>query len=273
MKALYPFVFLACLALSACSAATQNIPVSSNPDGAQVLADGQAVGTTPCNVTLEKTQPHILTVKKDGFKQVDVQITRKYDTAGVTRDATQSGLWQSSNGADAEGAVANALMSVGAEEESGDAYVLSPASVVVKLQSVNAPSARSVAQADTAAGDAPIVISSDQLAPADQKRLNEQKDQVSTTEPATLGDAVAEDPAKEAEAVLEGAAVAAPTVGTDKEWGSSHSSTKHNGDGSFTKTTTSTSASVGVHVNPVEAGLEAIKLLEGAEGADSGSAE
>ena len=130
MKPFYPLVFLACLALTACSAATQNIPVSSNPDGAQVLADGQAVGTTPCNVTLEKTQPHILTVKKDGYKQVDVQVTRKYDTAGVTRNATQSGLWQNSHGGNAEGAVANALMSVGAQEESGDAYVLSPASVV-----------------------------------------------------------------------------------------------------------------------------------------------
>jgi hypothetical protein len=270
MKSLYPFVFLASLALSACSAATQNIPVSSNPVGAQVMADGQAVGTTPCNVTLKRTQPHILTVKKDGYKQVDVQITRKYDTAGVTRDATQSGLWQSSNGADAEGAVANALMSVGAEEESGDAYVLSPASVVVRLQAENATPSRTMAQADSNGSNAPIVISSDQLAPADRKRLEDQQGRVSTTEPATLGDAVAENPAKEAEAVLEGAAVAAPTVGTDKEWSSSHSATRHEGDGSYTKTTTSTSASVGVHVNPVEAGLEAVKFLEGA---DSGSSE
>ena len=266
MKSLFPLVFLACIALSACSAATQNIPVSSNPDGAQVLADGKDVGTTPCNVTLDKTQPHILTLKKEGFRQVDVQVTQKYDTAGVTRDATQTGLWQSSNGANTEGAVANALMAVGAEEESGDAYVLSPASVVVRLVPVNGQPVQTTAQAD-----APVVISSDQLDPADQKRLEEgQAGNVSTTQPATLGDAVAEDPAKEAEAVLEGAAVAAPTVGTEKEWGSSHSSTKHEGDGSYTKTTTSTSASVGVHVNPVEAGLEAIKLLEGAEGSSDG---
>lgn len=260
MIRLFPLMVIACLALSACSAATQNIPVSSNPDGAMVLADGQQVGTTPCNVTLEKTQPHILTLKKDGFKQVDVQITRKYDTAGVTRNATQSGMWQSANGANTEGAVANALMSVGAQEESGDAYVLSPSSVVVTLRPVG--ESRQVAQ-----GDAPIVISSDQLDPADQQRLREQKDgDVSTTEPATMGGALADDPAKEAEAVLEGAAVAAPTVGTDKSWGSSHSSEHHGSDGSYTKTTTSTKASVGVHVNPVEAGLEAIKLLEGAEG-------
>lgn len=270
MKPSYPLILLACLVLSACSAATQNIPVSSNPGGAQVLADGQAVGTTPCNVTLEKTQPHILTLQKEGYRQVDVQITRKYDTAGVTRGAAQSGLWQSSNGANTEGAVANALMNVGVQEESGDAYVLSPASVVVRLQPVHAQPAQPMAQAD---GNAPIVISSDQLAPEDQARLQEQKSGIATTEPATLGDAVAQDPGKEAEAALEGAAVAAPTVGTDKKWGSSHSSTSQHSDGSFTKTTTSTKTSVGVHVNPVEAGLEAIKLLEGAGKTDGQSSE
>ncbi|WP_316896782.1 PEGA domain-containing protein [Pseudodesulfovibrio indicus] len=269
MKLAYPLIFMACLALSACSAATQNIPVSSNPDGAMVLADGQQVGTTPCNVTLEKTQPHILTVKKDGYKQVDVQINRKYDTAGVTRSAAQSGMWQSSNGANTEGAVANALMSVGAQEESGDAYVLSPASVVVTLRPLggNPQAAREQAPQQVAQGDEPIVISKDQLDPADQQRLDDRKNSdISTTEPATLGSAVADDPVKEAEAVLEGGAVAAPTVGTDKSWGSSHSSEHHGNDGSYTKTTTSTKASVGVHVNPVEAGLEAIKLLEGAGG-------
>jgi hypothetical protein len=273
MNRLFPLVLLACIALSACSAATQNIPVSSNPVGAQVLADGQAVGTTPCNVTLEKTQPHILTVKKDGYKQVDVQITRKYDTAGVARGAAQSGMWQSSNGASAEGAVANALMSVGAEEESGDAYVLSPASVVVRLSPENGQPAPAVAQADPKGGIEPVVISEDQLDPADRKRLDERDGQVTTTEPATLGGTVADDPAKEAEAVLEGAAVAAPTVGTDKQWSSSHSSTSHEGDGSFTKTTTSTKASVGVHVNPVEAGLDALKLLEGDEGSSDGNGQ
>lgn len=260
MKLAYPLIFLACLALSACSAATQNIPVSSNPDGAMVLADGLQVGTTPCNVTLKKTQPHILTLKKDGYRQVDVQISRKYDTAGVTRNAAESGMWQSSNGANTEGAVANALMSVGAQEESGDAYVLSPASVVVTLRPIGAT--RQVAQ-----GDEPIVISKDQLDPADQQRLEALKNgDVSTTEPATLGGSVAADPAREAEAVLEGGAVAAPTVGTDKSWGSSHTSEHYGNDGSYSKTTTGTKASVGVHVNPVEAGLEAIKLLEGAEG-------
>jgi len=243
------------LLLGACAAATQNIPVSSNPDGASVLADGQPVGVTPCNVTLEKTQPHILTLKKDGYRQVDVQITRKYDTATVTRNATQAGMWTSSNGASSEGAVANALMNVSADEQSGNAYVLSPASVVVNLRPVN-----QVAQAAPAQGE--VVISPDQLDPADRAKFeNAEKADVQTTEPATLGDASQDDPAAALEGVVRGAAVAAPTVGTKKEWKSSKSSESF-GNGSYSKTTTSTKASVGVSVNPVEAGLGVLDLLK-----------
>lgn len=251
MKFIHPIAIILVFMLAACSAATQNIPVSSNPDGATVYADGKAICTTPCNVTLEKTQPHILTVKKDGYKQVDVQIMRKYDTASVTRGATQSAMRTSSMGTSTQGAVANALLNVSAEEKSGDAYVLSPSSVVIKLQPV-----RSVAQTD---GDqAPIVITRDQLDPADREKT------IQTTEPATLGGAVSDDPAKALEGVVQGAAVAVPTVGTKKEVKSSHTSESRSG-GSYKKTTTSTKASVGVSVNPVEAGLGVIKLLEGAQ--------
>ncbi|MDD3313672.1 PEGA domain-containing protein [Pseudodesulfovibrio sp.] len=261
-------ILVLALLLGACGAATQNIPVSSNPDGADVLADGQPVGTTPCNVTLEKTQPHILTLKKDGYRQVDVQITRKYDTATVARNATNAGMWSSSNGANTDGAVANALMNVSADEQSGNAYVLSPASVVVTLRPVN-----QVAQA--AGGQGQIVISPDQLDPADRARFeNAEKADVQTTEPATLGDAVRDDPAGALEDAAKAAAVAAPTVGTKKEWKSSKSS-ESLGNGSYSKTTTSTKASVGVSVNPVEAGLGVLDLLKNAEqpaGQDSGQA-
>jgi len=261
MKPIHCLALVLVLLLGACSAATQNIPVSSNPDGAVVLADGQQVCSTPCNVTLEKTQPHILTLKKEGYRQVDVQISRKYDTAAVTRDATRAGMWTSSNGANTQGAVANALMNVSADEQSGDAYVLTPASVVVRLQPVGA-----VAQVD---GQAPIVISPDQLDPADRAKVEGGSADIRTTEPATLGDAAADDPEGTLKDVLTGAAVAAPTVGTEKDFKSSHSSESYGSDGSYSKTTTSTSVGVGVHVNPVEAGLGVLNLLEGAEKTDS----
>lgn len=290
MKPIHFLALASVFLLTACAAATQNIPVSSNPDGAAVYADGKPVGTTPCNVTLEKTQPHILTVKKDGYRQVDVQIARKYDTATVTRNATQAGMWTSSNGANTEGAVANALMNVSADEQSGNAYVLSPASVVINLkpmQQVSQADAQApvitpdqldpadrakVGQEEQAgAGQAPVVISPDQLDPADRARLenNDQAD-VQTTEPATLGQAVNDDPTQALGAVLEGAAVAAPTVGAKTSTKSSHTSESY-GPGSYSKTTTSTKASVGVSVNPVEAGLGVMKLLESAQDKDGQS--
>ena len=282
MKPIHCLAFVLVFLLTACTAATQNIPVSSNPDGAMVYADGQEVGATPCNVTLEKTQPHILTVKKDGYHQVDVQITRKYDTAKVTRNATQSGMWTSSHGANTQGAVSNALMNVSADEQSGDAYVLSPASVVIKLKPV-----QQVSQADTQSpvtispdqlapadrakveGQAPVVITPDQLDPSDRARIEGSgQAEVQTTEPATLGGAVSQDPAGAAGAILEGAAVAAPTVGAKTGTKSSHTSESY-GPGSYSKKTTTTKASVGVSVNPVEAGLGVMKLLQDQQNKDA----
>jgi hypothetical protein len=78
--------------------------------------------------------------------------------------------------------------------------------------------------------------------------------------------------------VLEAGAVASPSVGTKKQWKSSHSSESHDG-GSYNKTTTSTKTSVGVSVNPAEAGLGLLNLIESsrepdaAAPADQGQAE
>lgn len=251
---LFPALLL-CAALAACGPATQNIPVSTDPGGALVLLDGVEQCTTPCTATIAKTQDHILTLRKDGFQQVDVPVVRKYDTVGVARQATQAGMSSSDMGANTQGAIANALLSASAAEEQGTAYVLSPSTVVVKLAPVGQPAA--------AGGDAPVAITTDQLAPDDRAAV------IKTTEPTTMGDAVADDPAQAARAVLEAGAVASPSVGTQKQWKSSHSS-ENQGNGSYSKTTTSTKASVGVSVNPAEAGLGLLNLIEGSQ--ESGEA-
>nr|WP_321513703.1 PEGA domain-containing protein [uncultured Pseudodesulfovibrio sp.] len=232
---------LMALPLMGCGVATQNIPVSSNPSGAVVYADGTQTCTTPCTVKLEKTQAHILTLKKDGFQQADVQISQKYDTGGVTRDAVQSGMSSSSMGSSIEGSIAGALISAEQNEASGNAYVLTPSSVVVSL----VPVGGSTSAATTA--------------PSQQATIK-------TTEPATIGSAIEEDPAGVGEEVLKEAAVAAPTIGTEKEVSHhSHTSTHYNDDGSMSQHSSSSSVSVGVHVNPVEAGLGALEFLENAE--------
>lgn len=229
--------------LAACGPATQNIPVSTNPGGAQVFADGNEVcPCTPCNIELEKTQAHVLTFTKEGYKQADVQISRKYDAGAVARGATQSGLNSGSMGASTAGAVTNALFTASSMEENGDAYVLSPSSVIVHM----VPEGK-----------------------AGKSRLVSEKEaaKIETTETPTMGGALEKDGLKAAEGALEAGAAAAPTVGTNKKWKKSNTSYSQGKDGSVTKTTRSSSASVGVSVNPAEAGLEALKYLEGeAEG-------
>ncbi len=269
--------------VAACAPATQNIPVSTAPAGASVLADGELICTSPCNVPLVRTQPHILTFQKEGYQQADVQIKQVYDTAAVARGAVQAGTGVGSRGAGTDAAISNALLNTQAMEDQGTAYVLSPSSVVIQLvPNRPAHSATHPPQPiQTSQAEQPIVINSDQLAPADQKRLQDgqqspviiSSDQlapenntakIQTTEPATMGSAVADDPMKAAEAALEAGAAAAPTVGTKKSWGSSHSSESFSNDGSsYTKSTSSTKTSVGVSVNPAEAGLGLLHLLEG----------
>lgn len=279
-------------ALGACQAATQNIPVSTNPTGAIVYADGTETCITPCNVTLEKTQAHILTLKKDGYNQADIQISRQYDTGKVARDAVQSATTMKSIGSTTEGAISNALLDTQAQEESGDAYVLSPTSVVVTLVPKGqhaAPQAAQPQPQQTAQADAPIVISSDQLDAADQQKLQQQAGQpqgqpveissdqlapadqqavVKTTQPATMQRAAEENPEKTVEGLLEAGAAAAPTIGTEKDFKtSSHSSSSFDEKtGTYSESHSSTHVGVGVHVNPAEAGLGILHLLEDAEG-------
>lgn len=261
MKRHIAMLLLSATTFAGCQAATQNIPVSSNPSGAIVYADGTQTCSTPCTVTLEKTQAHILTLQKPGYKQADVQIAQKYDTGAVARNAVQSGTGVASRGASTEGAISNALLSTESMEADGSAYVLSPSSVVVDL----VPEGQVRQASNTGQGEAPVVISSDQLSSEDQAALRKNEATIRTTEPATAASAVREDPEGAVESLLEAGAAAAPTVGTKKEWKSSHSSENFNNDGSYDKSTSSSSTSVGVSVNPVEAGLGVLHLLEDAD--------
>lgn len=232
---------MASLPLIGCTAVTQNIPVSTNPSGAQVYADGNQVCITPCSVDLETTQAHILTLKKEGYQQADVQISQKYDTGGVARDAVRSGMQSSSTGSSIGGAIIGALITAEQDESSGEAYVLTPNSVVVTL------------------------VPEGQVAPVGTVAAPH-KASVKTTEPATIGSAVEENPEGFAKEVLKEAAKAAPTIGTKSEISHhSYTSTHMNSDGSMERHSSSSSVSVGVHVNPVEAGLEVLDFLEGQE--------
>ena len=116
-------------ALAAC-APTQKIPVSTNPMGATVYADGRKICTTPCSVRLDRESEHLLTIVKEGFEQEDLTITRRFKPDRAVRDGVISGILK---GGDPKEVGAEVAKEVDEQERSGEAYELVPAIVTITL--------------------------------------------------------------------------------------------------------------------------------------------
>ncbi|WP_051184541.1 PEGA domain-containing protein [Desulfatiglans anilini] len=111
----------------------QDIPVSTNPMGAKMYADGQYVGTTPGTVSLERTRSHILTLQKENYHQEDVVIQRLYQKDRAYLKAIQSGVHSGLFFKDPAMGVGSSMSSLDAQEKTGEAYVLTPSAVKVTL--------------------------------------------------------------------------------------------------------------------------------------------
>ncbi|MCE5264763.1 MAG: PEGA domain-containing protein [Deltaproteobacteria bacterium] len=138
MKSYTRLVFMAVLALflaSGCSnpILKQDIPVSTNPMGAKVYANGQPAGVTPTTVSLERNRSHILTLVKESYRQEDVTIERMYQKDKVYLKAIQSGIHSGLFFKNPAMGVGSSMNSFSAQEESGEAYILSPPAVKVTL--------------------------------------------------------------------------------------------------------------------------------------------
>ncbi|WP_147821611.1 PEGA domain-containing protein [Salidesulfovibrio onnuriiensis] len=112
---------------------TQAVPVSSNPMGADLYVDGKMVGQTPTSVELERNRDHILTLKKEQYRQEDVIIKRKYQQEKVTMNAVSEGLHDANFFKDDSMGVMSGVNSIQEQEQSGEAYVLTPSAVSVAL--------------------------------------------------------------------------------------------------------------------------------------------
>jgi len=121
------------LASCASVVATQNVPVSTNPSGAQVLADGKAACVTPCAVDLARNQDHLLTFQKEGFRQQDVAVRRQHQTEMSLLKAINSGVNSASFFNDPAWGLSSAVQSLSAQQATGEAYVLLPSTVAVTL--------------------------------------------------------------------------------------------------------------------------------------------
>jgi len=111
----------------------QDIPVSTNPMGAQIYVDGQFAGTTPGTVSLERTRNHIITLVKEDHRQEDVVIRKQYQQDHVLRKAVQSGLNSGLFFKDPLTGLQSGFGSMSAQEGTGEAYVLVPPAVKVDL--------------------------------------------------------------------------------------------------------------------------------------------
>lgn len=112
----------------------QEIPVSTNPMGAKIYADGQYVGTTPGTVSLERTRSHILTLQKENYSQEDVVIQRLYQKDRAYLKAIQSGVHSGLFFKDPAMGIGSSMNSLDAQEKTGEAYILTPSAVKVTLR-------------------------------------------------------------------------------------------------------------------------------------------
>jgi len=123
-------ILLYIIALTGCGPAKQRIPVSTNPIGATVYADGTKACTSPCAVSFDKQSNHLITIVKDGYEQVDLTVTRRFQPDKAIRDGLISGALKGGKPEEIGGEVAK---KVDEQERSGEAYVLEPDVVTVTL--------------------------------------------------------------------------------------------------------------------------------------------
>ncbi len=203
----------------------QNIPVSTNPVGAKVYANGQYLGETPTSVLLERNRDHVVTLMKENYQQKDVVIKRVYQREETLMRAVSDGVDASRFFNDPKMGWSRGLSSMSAQKSSGEAYTLSPSSVVVSLVPTGGVSLPGSSAGKAYSGEQEI-----------------------SDEPAAA-------PVNAAELAKVGAGLAATQVKPiQKEWKStSSSSSSYTSPDGSTRTTrsSSSSTSVGVGINPL----------------------
>lgn len=204
----------------------QDIPVSTNPMGANIFADGTLVGRTPATVSLVRGKNHIITLVKENYRQEDVVISRRYQSNKVLLNAVQSGVNSGLFFKNARMALNSGMGSISGQEQTGEAYVLAPATVRVTLVPLDGSTAAASGTGgytcDTSAADA-------------QNQTDDQD--ISASEVLKAG-------------IEAGAAGLSQAKPLEKDWQTSSSSSSYvQADG--TQVIKKSSTSVGVSVDPV----------------------
>lgn len=112
-------LFLLCFAggcATIINGSTQQVSVSSDPPGAQVMADGNPIGVTPLVIDLQRKSNHIVTVSMDGYHTEQVSVVKVM------------------SGAVAGNILAGGFIGWGIDAASGAQYKLKPDTVTVQMR-------------------------------------------------------------------------------------------------------------------------------------------
>lgn len=151
-KRLLPLACAALLCACAPTVMTQPVPVSTDPTGVNVAVDGKPACVAPCQVDLARNQDHILTLTKEGYRQQDVVIKRQYQANKVLLNALNQGAQSANFFKDGWMGANQGLMSMNSQEQTGEAYVLSPSTVSLRLVPVGGFPARTSPEQAAQAG-------------------------------------------------------------------------------------------------------------------------
>ncbi|MCX5813702.1 MAG: PEGA domain-containing protein [Proteobacteria bacterium] len=242
------FVLLCLIALLGFGCETpilrQDIPVSSNPVGAKIYADGRLFGQTPGTVSLERTRDHILTIVKENYRQEDLMIRKQYQSNKVLMKAVQSGVNSGLFFKDTRMGVNSGFSSISRQEETGEAYILVPPAVIVNLVPLYSPT--------TGVSVPPPGLPGAQGTPPGQPPVTYNSPPADTE--STIKDVF------KAGIVAGAAAGAVQTKPIEKKWETSSSSRSYTkSDG--TMVTEKSGTSVSVSVNPAAAMVNLIDIL------------
>jgi len=110
----------ALLLLSGCATVikgtTQTMPISSDPDGADVVVNNLVVGTTPTEVELQRKRDHQITIRKEGYAPATVPVLKSVGGA----------VWGN--------ILAGGIIGWGVDAASGAQYNLKPETIFVRLR-------------------------------------------------------------------------------------------------------------------------------------------
>lgn len=69
------FLFQSCATII--RGTSQNIPVTSYPEGAKIIVDGKEMGYAPIELKLKRKKSHLIRIEKQGYNPFEIRVTRK----------------------------------------------------------------------------------------------------------------------------------------------------------------------------------------------------